>query len=62
MYKNDLEEGPWIRLFENGAVNYKGNFKNGKKVGPWEYYYPNGYQYEEHSGIYKNGKKVSSKT
>jgi len=34
LYKNDLEEGPWIRLFENGAVNYKGSFKNGKKVGP----------------------------
>ena len=47
----------------NGKVDgdIKGLFKNGKKDGLWEYYSPNGSQYEEHSGIYKNGKKVSSR-
>ena len=86
LYKNDLEEGPWIRFYENGEISYKGDFingkkvglwiayhfngqleykgsfKNGKKDGVWKYYAATGSILEEHSGIYKNDKKVSSKT
>ena len=65
-YKGDFingkKVGPWIAYHFNGQLEYKGSFKNGKKDGIWEYYSPNGSQYEEHSGIYENGKKVSSKT
>ncbi len=61
-YKNDPKEGPWICFFENSEVNYKSNFENGKKNGLWEYYSELGSILEEHSGIYKNDKKVSRKT
>ena len=30
--QNDLEEGLWIRFFENGEIKYKGEFKRRKVV------------------------------
>ena len=82
-YKNNLEDGLWLRFFENGKINYKGkfingkktgvwvgyyyngqleykgSFKNGKKDGIWEFYSSNGMKYNEFSGIYENGNKIS---
>ena len=56
-FQNGRKVGLWIAHYFNGQLEYKGSFKNGKKHGVWEYYSPNGSQYEEHSGIYRNGKK-----
>jgi antitoxin component YwqK of YwqJK toxin-antitoxin module len=65
-YKGDFVSGKkvglWIAYYYNGQLEYKGNFDNGKKSGLWEYYSVSGNILEEHSGIYKNDKKVSSKT
>ena len=65
-YKGDFVNGKkvglWIAYYYNGQLEYKGNFDNGKKNGIWEYYSVSGNILEEHSGIYKNDKKVSSKT
>ena len=61
-FKNGKKIGFWIAYHYNGQLNYRGSFKNGKRNEIWEYYLPNGSLHEEHSGIYKNGKKVSRKT
>ena len=51
--------GVWVGYYYNGQLEYKGSFKNGKKDGIWEFYSSNGMKYNEFSGIYKNGNKIS---
>ena len=37
-----LRQGQWTGTYSNGALRYKGTFKNGKPVGTFFYYYPTG--------------------
>ena len=56
---NGKKTGVWVRYYYNGQLEYKGSFNNGKKDGIWEFYSSNGMKYNEFSGIYKNGNKIS---
>ena len=40
--KDGKKEGPWVRHYKNGQLDYKGTYKNGKREGPWVYYSPDG--------------------
>ena len=40
--KGNEEHGLYIKYHENGEIDYKGNYENGKQIGEWEYYYENG--------------------
>jgi antitoxin component YwqK of YwqJK toxin-antitoxin module len=39
---NGLKQGQWIKMWNNGMVKYKGNFKDDKPVGEFKYFYPSG--------------------
>ena len=41
--------------YDNGQLFYKGDYKNGKKDGPWVIYWSNGQLH--YKGDYRNGKK-----
>ena len=43
---------------DNGQLNSKGTYKNGKKIGPWVSYDRYGTVSEEGTGTFKNGEKV----
>ena len=59
IFINGKKTGVWVGYYYNGQLEYKGSFKNGKKEGIWEFYSSNGMKYNEFSGIYKNGNKIS---
>jgi TonB family protein len=40
--KGDTLNGEWIRYYENGKIEIKGSYLNGKKHGEWTYFYKNG--------------------
>ena len=42
LIKNGKKEGAWVDYWENGQLEYNGNFKNGKRVGYWIRYYEHG--------------------
>jgi antitoxin component YwqK of YwqJK toxin-antitoxin module len=58
-YKNGKRVGPWIAYWKSGRLASKGAWKNGKKEGRWVAYHENGDLWEEYSGVYKNGVKIS---
>ena len=58
-YKNGKEEGTWVWYHVNGQLRAKGALKNGEKEGPWVFYSGDGIVYNEPTGTYKNGKKIS---
>ena len=31
-FKNGMREGPWVEYYDNGQLDFKGTYKNGKKV------------------------------
>ena len=37
-----LRQGKWTGTYSNGAIRYKGQFRNGKPFGTFLYYYPTG--------------------
>jgi antitoxin component YwqK of YwqJK toxin-antitoxin module len=37
-----LRQGPWIDKYESGEIKSKGKYKNGKRVGEWNFYHKNG--------------------
>lgn len=40
--ENGLKQGQWKKLHKNGKTRYEGKFEDGKPVGLFRYYYPNG--------------------
>ena len=48
-----------VSYYENGQLVEKGDYKDGKKEGPWVYYDGDGTKDNEYSGTYRDGKKVS---
>ena len=54
-----MEEGAWVRYYDNGQLFYKGNFKNGKKEGAWVRNHSDGTLSKTLTGTYKNGKRIS---
>jgi antitoxin component YwqK of YwqJK toxin-antitoxin module len=40
--EHGLRQGKWTGTYSNGAVRYKGQFRNGKPYGTFFYYYPTG--------------------
>ena len=66
----DLQQGDWVYYHENGQLQSKGTYKDGKRDGSWVFYRENGgedltgatstkYYVHEGSGTYKDGKKIS---
>ena len=54
--KNGKKYGPWNNFHENGQLNIKGTYKDGKWDGPWfRYYHKNGQLMQK--GTYKDGKE-----
>jgi antitoxin component YwqK of YwqJK toxin-antitoxin module len=49
-----LKQGYWRKKNEIGQLKYEGNFKDGKPIGHFIYYYPGG-QKKAESDYYKNG-------
>jgi hypothetical protein len=39
---NWVAEGPYRRAWSSGATRTEGAFENGKRTGPWSFYYSNG--------------------
>jgi len=37
-----LRQGKWMGTYSNGAVRYRGQFRNGHPYGTFDYYYPTG--------------------
>ncbi len=35
-------DGPCERFHDNGQLELKGHYKDGREEGPWEFYYDNG--------------------
>jgi antitoxin component YwqK of YwqJK toxin-antitoxin module len=58
-YKSGKREGPWVGYWSDGRLKYKGAFKNGEREGPWLWYNEDGTKYEDLSGTYRNGEKIS---
>jgi antitoxin component YwqK of YwqJK toxin-antitoxin module len=48
-------DGFWESYYENGQLNWKGNYKDDCLDGPWEYYYDNGQL--SYKGNYIGGKE-----
>ncbi len=42
-----------VEYYDNGAVKIRGKERDGKRIGKWESFYPNGYKWSESD--YKNG-------
>ena len=40
--KKGLRQGKWTGTYSNGALRYRGQFRNGKPYGTFTYYYPAG--------------------
>ena len=57
--KDDKLEGAWIEYYPNGQLMVKGNFKNGEFEGPWVGYNEDGTVWEQFTGTFKDGKKLS---
>ena len=69
-YKNGKKDGPWFDYHKNGKLMSKGTYKDGKREGPWVDFHSDGTKrmsekktgtiiFDEGSGFYRNGKKVS---
>ncbi|MFA8451357.1 MAG: toxin-antitoxin system YwqK family antitoxin [Bacteroidales bacterium] len=54
-FKNDWEDGPYKQFYENGNLQVKGTYKQGKLVGEVFYYFSSGNT--KVKGQYKNGVK-----
>ena len=54
-----MEEGAWIGYHNNGQLNYKGNWKNGKQDGAWVGYNEDGTVDKASTGTFKDGVKIS---
>jgi antitoxin component YwqK of YwqJK toxin-antitoxin module len=39
---SDKEQGPWKEYHPNGQIKSQGEYKDGKRIGEWVFYYPNG--------------------
>jgi hypothetical protein len=50
------KQGEWEKYFQNGQLDYIGNYKNGKKNGYWEIYFEDGQLY--YKGNYEDGNRV----
>ena len=55
--KNGMKNGEFVRFYENGQLQSKGNYKDGKPDGLWEFFNKDGSIDTEKTGIYKNGVK-----
>jgi len=53
-FVNDRREGPAKEFYddEKGSLYCEGNYKEGKRIGPWKYYHKNGKVYDE--GAFNN--------
>jgi antitoxin component YwqK of YwqJK toxin-antitoxin module len=58
-YKDWLRDGYWIMYWENGQLKSKGNYKRDNQEGFWIYYNENGNIWEDGTGTYENGGKIS---
>jgi len=50
-----VKEGKWFSYYDNGKLEGKGSYKNGKREGEWVWYHDNGKLYSK--GSYKNGER-----
>ena len=50
---NGKRDGFWESYYDNGQLNWKGNYKDDCLDGPWEYYHENGQL--SYKGNYKAG-------
>ncbi len=46
-YVNGKADGMFLSYYRSEEIRYKGKYKNGKEIGTWEYYDPNGNKREE---------------
>lgn len=66
-YKDGKIDGPYVSFYDNGQLEDKGNYKDGLKEGPWVFFNKDGIKrvtkdkhgFDEGSGTYRNGKKIS---
>ena len=70
VFKNGEREGTWVGYYGNGQLQYKGEYKNGFREGTWVFFNKDGTKrmseykvgeiiFDEGSGVYRNGEKVS---
>ena len=58
-YKKGKREGSFESYHRNGKLFYKGSYKNDEKDGSWETFFEDGTVFEEFTGTFTNGVKVS---
>ena len=56
---NGKFDGLFVHYWENGQLQTKGVYKDGKKEGQWVYFFNDGTVLESMTGTYKNGVKVT---
>ena len=65
-----LKQGKWVKMWNNGMVKYRGQFRDDKPYGEFKYFYPSGklkvvLEYSEDGSrahnisYYENGKKMA---
>ena len=54
-----MNEGVWVYYYDNGQLDFKGNYKNGKKEGAWVAYDKYGAPWAMFTGTFKDGVKIS---
>lgn len=54
--KNGKKDGKWILYYDSGKILGVGEFKNGKKIGYWKFYFENGLV-ESEGNYTQNGKQ-----
>jgi antitoxin component YwqK of YwqJK toxin-antitoxin module len=58
-WKNGEAVGVWVEYYTGGWLRSKGKRKNGKKEGAWVTYNPDGTVWDNGTGTFKNGEKIS---
>ena len=56
-YRENKNNGLYIRYYENGQKKWQGTYKDGKKDGKWTQWYDNGQKM--YDGTFKNGELLS---
>ena len=58
-FKDGMRNGEWVTYWDNGQLEMKGNFENGKREGFWSYFNQDKTINHIFTGTYKNDARVN---
>lgn len=59
VFRGDLRHGPCERFHPDGRPRARGTFHDGRMVGEWHFFQPDGTRDEARSGHYEDGTRVA---